>query len=125
MFYTRFNVAPSLNKDKVYDRRDNVDRMSYVDNTRLIERFILEGQNLSAVRAKALRSGLYGEAEAMSDVNDPIIPVYEMDPAIMKPIIDEAKAGLTSRVADKDNDVNDDKLSSNSEVTDRSPATGE
>lgn len=121
MFHTRFNVADSLNKNKVYDRHDNVDRLSYVDNTQLIERFIYEGQNLSSVRAKALRSGLYSGEDAFSDVSDPYIPVYDVDPAIMQPIIDESKKALRSRAASVDNDVNDDKTSSSSDLSERSP----
>lgn len=121
MFHTRFNVADCLNKNKVYDRHDNVDRLSYVDNTQLIERFIYEGQNLSSVRAKALRSGLYSGSDALGDVSDPYIPVYDMDPAIMQPIIDESKKALRSRAATVDNDVNDDKTSSSSDLSERSP----
>lgn len=121
MFHTRFNVAESKNKNKVYDRHDNVDRLSYVDNTRLIERFIYEGQSLSAVRAKALRSGLYSEEDALnSNVNEPIIPVYTSDPAIMSSVIEESRKSLKSRVTVNDNDVNDDKIASNSDFTERS-----
>lgn len=120
MFHTRFNLADMINKDKVYDRVDNVDRLSYVDNTRLIERFIYEGQNLMAVRAKALRSGMYSDSEALSENYDVIIPVYSQDPAIVQPIIEDSKAALKSRVASKNNDVNDDKSSSNSDLAERS-----
>lgn len=120
-FYTRFNVADNINKDKIYDRHDNVDRLSYVDNTRLIQRFIYEGQNLMAVRAKALASGMYSSDEVRDGVDDPFIPVYEQDPAIMHPIIEESNSVLKSRVASKNNDVNDDKSSSNSDFIERSP----
>lgn len=119
-FYTRFNVAESLNRDKIYDRHDNVDRVSYVDNTRLIQRFILEGQNLNAVRAKALNSGMYMDSEVFSDNNDDlIIPVYKQDPAIMDPIIDKAKSSLKSRVASRDNESTNDDARSNSDLTER------
>lgn len=120
MFHTRFNVAESLNKNKVYDRHDNVDRLSYVDNTQLIERFIYEGQNLSAVRAKALRSGLYSDVEALGEVNDPVIPVYASDPAIMQSYIEESQAALKSRVTVKNNDIKNDNLASNSDLPERS-----
>lgn len=119
MFYTRFNVAPMLNEHKVYDRHDNVDRVSYVDNTRLIQRFIFEGQNLNAVRAKALNSGLYIDFEAFADNNgDVIVPVYKTDPAIMNPIIDKAKDALKSRVAKRDDGFNNDAIG-NSDLTER------
>lgn len=119
-FYTRFDVAESLNKDKVYDRNDNVDRVSYVDNTRLIQRFILEGQNLNAVRAKALNSGMYSDDEAFGDNrSDVIIPVYDTDPAILNPVIEDAKASLKSRVATRNNESSNDDASSNSDLTER------
>lgn len=94
--YTRFDVAENINKNKVFDRHDNVDRLSYVDNTRLIQRFIYEGQNLMAVRAKALASGMYSSDEVNGDIDDPIVPVFAQDPAIMKPIIEESNAVLKS-----------------------------
>lgn len=120
MFYTRFNVASNKNKDKVYNRHDNVDRVSYVDNTRLIQRFILEGQNLNAVRARALNSGLYADSEAFDDNNeDVIIPVYKTDPALMDPIIADAESSLKSRVASRTNDDSNDDGTSNSDLTER------
>lgn len=119
-FYTRFDVCDNINKNKVYDRHDNVDRVSYVDNTRLIQRFILEGQNLNSVRAKALNSGLYTDADAYADNNDDvIIPVYKQDPAIMDPIIESAKSSLKSRVASRDNESSNDDALSNSDLTER------
>lgn len=120
MFYTRFNVAPRLNEHKVYDRHDNVDRVSYVDNTRLIQRFIFEGQNLNAVRAKALHSGLYTDQQSLEDNSeDLILPVYKTDPAIMDPIIQNAKSSLKSRVASRDNETLNDDARSNSDLTER------
>lgn len=119
-FYTRFHVAESLNKDKVYDRHDNVDRVSYVDNTRLIQRFILEGQNLNAVRAKALNSGMYSDNDAFADNSeDIVVPVYKVDPAILDPMIDNAKTVLKSRVADKRDDKSNDNANGNSDLTER------
>lgn len=119
-FYTRFNVAESLNKDKVYDRHDNVDRVSYVDSTRLIQRFILEGQNLNAVRARALNSGMYSDAEAFGDNNDDVVvPVYAQDPALTAPVIEKAKSTLKSRVASRDDKSSNDDARSNSDLTER------
>lgn len=118
-FYTRFDVAESLNKNKVYDRHDNVDRVSYVDNTRLIQRFILEGQNLNAVRAKALNSGMYSDQEAFADNDDVVVPVYKTDPAIMDPVIENAKKSLKSRVAIRNDESSNDDTSSNSDLTER------
>lgn len=124
-FHTVYNLAENKNKDKVYDRSDNVDRVSYVDSTRLIERFILEGHNLNEVRAKALNAGMYKDADdALSNDDGLILPVYETDPAILQPIIDSAKADLTSRVSKKRDEIKNDAISADSEVTDRSPDAG-
>lgn len=108
-FYTRFDVAEMKNKDKVYDVHDNVDRISYVDSTRLVERFILEGHNLNEIRAKALRSGLYsGDMTEIENDNSVVVPVYATDPAILDPVIEHAKKTLASSVAGKqNNDLND------------------
>lgn len=119
-FYTRFDVADNINKDKVYDRHDNVDRVSYVDNTRLIQRFILEGQNLNAVRAKALNSGMYTDSAAFTDNSeDVIVPVYKQDPAIIDPVIEQAKNSLKSRVAKRNDESSNDDTRSNSDLTER------
>lgn len=100
-FYTRFESAPCLNAKKKYDTHDNVDRVSYVDSTRLVQRFILEGHNLNAVRAKALRSGLYSGDMNEIDADDSIpIPVYKMDPAQASPIIDELRSRMEKKNAD-------------------------
>lgn len=115
-FYTAFDVAPSINKDKVYDRHDNVNRVSYVDSTQLVRRFILEGKNLNAARAAALRSGMYSGDE-LDNIDDPIIPVYEQDPAISKPIIDAAKNTLKSRVAEAERKRSESVASSKSDLT--------
>lgn len=113
-FYCRFDVAPSLNKDKIYDTHDNVDRVSYVDSTRLVERFILEGHNLNEVRAKSLRSGMYSGDLREIDADDSIpIPVYGMDPAVASPIIDELKSRMENNKADNaTTNSNDDANSS-------------
>lgn len=121
MFHTRFNVAEVKNKYKVYDRHDNVDRVSYVDNTKLIQRLIYEGQNLAAYRAQALRTGLYSDQDAFAGVDDPIIPVYEQDPAIMQPIVEASKAALKSRVAKANDESSNDDALSNSDLAKRSP----
>lgn len=120
-FHTVFNVADSLNKDKVYDRHDNVDRVSYVDSTRLIERFIMEGHNLNEVRARALNSGLYKDYEDALDSSDPItLPVYETDPAILQPIIDSAQKSLKSRAANSYDAIKRDDGVVGSDLSDRS-----
>lgn len=109
MFYTRFNTAACLNKDKKYDTHDNVDRVSYVDSTRLVERFILEGHNLNEVRAKALRSGLYsGDMNEIEHDDSVPIPVYKQDPAIIDPIVDELRARMDKRKAENATTINDD-----------------
>lgn len=115
-FHTRFDIAETKNKDKVYDVHDNVDRISYVDSTRLVERFILEGHNLNEVRAKALRSGLYsGDMTEIENDNSVVVPVYATDPAILDPVIEHAKKTLASSVAGKqNNDLNDNSAKATS-----------
>lgn len=119
-FYTRFDVAPSINRNKIYDRHDNVDRVSFVDNTRLIQRFILEGENLNRVRARALNSGLYSDVDAFNDNNEvPVIPVYKQDPTIIDPIIADAKNSLKSRAAKRDDESSNDDVIGSSDLTER------
>lgn len=120
-FYCRFDVAPSLNKDKVYDIHDNVDRVSYVDSTRLVERFILEGHNLNEVRAKALRSGLYsGDLSEIQNDDSIPIPVYDMDPAVASPIIDELKSRMSKKKAENATTISNDDANSSASL----PKTG-
>ena len=114
-FHTRFDVAETKNKDNVYDVHDNVDRISYVDSTRLVERFILEGHNLNEIRAKALRSGLYsGDMSEIENNDTPIIPVYKTDPALLDPVIESAKIRLASSVAEKQKSASADAPSATS-----------
>lgn len=124
-FYTVFDVAPIKNKDKVYDRHDNVDRTSYVDSTRLIERFIYEGNNLNAVRARALNSGMYSDyKDALSSEDGFVAPVYETDPAIMQPIIERAADELKSRAAKKNDVIKHDDNNGSSDLTEPSKDFG-
>lgn len=125
-FHTRFDVARTLNADKQYDTHDNVDRVSYVDSTRLVERFILEGHNLNAVRAKALRSGLYsGDLKEIFDEDSGLaMPVYAQDPAISDAIIREQNSLRQSRAAYNNDDSNDDKSAAPT-VTESSPDNSE
>lgn len=117
-FHTRFNVAPCKNKDKVYDVHDNVDRVSYMDNTKLIQRFIYEGHNLAEVRAKALRSGMYsGDLKEIADESGIVTPVYALDPAIAQPIIESAKATLESRVSEAKEKRSESVATENSDST--------
>lgn len=99
LIHTRFNVAESKNKDKVYDRHDNVDRLSYVNSTLMVQRLINEGKNLNAYRAQALRSGSYtGDMKEIVDDNGIPTPVYQMDPVVSMPIIEHAQATLEASI---------------------------
>lgn len=107
-FHTMYDPAEIKNKNKVYDTHDNVDRVSYVDSTRLVERFIAEGQSLNIARAKALRSGLYsGDMNEIINDDSPVIPVYKTDPAVLQPVIDDAIARQKARHASVATDAND------------------
>lgn len=98
-FYSHFDVARCKNADKIYDRHDNVNRVSYVNSTLLIKRFINEGKSLQAARAAALRSGMYsGDMNEILNDDGIVLPVYDEDPAAMQPIIESAKATLDSRI---------------------------
>lgn len=94
VFRTRFNPAPNRNVNKVYDRHDLVDRVSYVDSSLLIQRFIREGESLQRARARALGSGFYSHADVFSEKvdGDLCMPVYPLDPAEVEPIVESAKA---------------------------------
>lgn len=99
--YTGFNPAPCKNRDKVYDRRDKVDRLSYVDSTLMVKRFIAEGKSLQQARAMALRSGQYsGDLKEIAEDKGFAVPVYSMDPALAKPLYDDMVSQLTSSVAE-------------------------
>ena len=101
-FHTAYDPAEIKNKHKVYDTHDNVDRISYVDSTRLIERFIAEGHDLNMARAKALRSGLYsGDMREIANDDGIIVPVYDTDPALLGPVIESAKSRLAANVASR------------------------
>lgn len=121
-FNTRFNVADCKNKNKVYDRHDNVDRLSYVDNTLMIKRFVQEGKSLAMARAKALRSGQFLNAKDAYQNDEGIaVPVYEMDPAVSKPIIDQMTNKLnTASVDNAKTTINDDNAKSTDAVNDSS-----
>jgi len=93
MIFTRFHRADRINKNKQYDPHGKVDRLSYVDNTALVKRFVMEGRNLAMARAKALRSGMYsGDLKEIDQDNGIPIPVYQMDPTVAQPIINSALA---------------------------------
>lgn len=121
-FNTRFNVAECKNKNKVYDRHDNVDRLSYVDNTLMIKRFVQEGKSLAMARAKALRSGQFlNSKDAFQNEEGIAVPVYEMDPAVSKPIIDQMTNKLkTASVDNAKTTINDDNAKSTEAVNDSS-----
>ena len=120
--YTQYDPAPMKNEKKVYDRHDNVDRLSYVDNTTMIKRFVQEGRSLAMARAKALRSGQYlNQNDALRDDTGIPTPVYGMDPAIADPIIESSMKKIkTASVADAKEDVKDDGAKSTESVNDSS-----
>lgn len=77
-FHTRYNVA--ARRVHIRDTHDMVDRVSFVDQAVLIQRFIREGQSLAEFRARALNRGLYNTNDVLSsDDNFPVMPIYEQD----------------------------------------------
>lgn len=84
-FYTRFDVAEKVVRPLSLE--DNVDRLSYVDNTLMVKRLILEGKNLAIYRASALKAGLYSGDEALKEESGLATPVYEQDPVIVSEIL--------------------------------------
>lgn len=95
MFYTRFTHPKQ--KASLLDQVDNVDRLSYVDSTKLVQRFISEGKNLQLARARALSSGLYSPGENLDTDNDPFLPVYVPDPVDRQQILDNYMAKKRAR----------------------------
>lgn len=107
--HTRFDVADCKNKDKVYDRHDNVDRLSYVDSTALIKRFVNEGKSLQQARAAALKSGMYsGDMEEIDKDSAFVAPVYGVDPTIAQPMIESALSSLNNGAASQQQPVHED-----------------
>lgn len=127
LFHTRFNPAPRKTLGKVYDSHDNVDRLSYVDSTLMINRLINEGRSLNEYRANALRSGQYSGDfnEIVNDVGIPC-PVFQSDPVIAMPIIEEAQEMLKSSVANAADKRSVESSSSNTDLdkTDNSQVAG-
>lgn len=127
LFHTRFNPAPRKTLGKVYDSHDNVDRLSYVDSTLMINRLINEGRSLNEYRANALRSGQYSGdfKEIVNDAGIPC-PVFQSDPVIAMPIIEEAQAQLKSSVANVADKRSVESSSSNTDLdkTDNSQVAG-
>lgn len=123
-FYNRFNPAPCKNRDKVYDRHDEVDRLSYVDNTLMVQRFINEGKSLMAARAQALRSGSFTGSNMKEIENDNSIPipVYGTDPAIAQAIIDQAVSRFEAASVAVDNVTSNDATSTATEAANASSA---
>ena len=110
VIHTQFDPAPLKNERKVYDRHDNVDRLSYVDNTTMIKRFVQEGRSLALARAQALRSGQYlNQNDALKDDSGIPTPVYAIDPAVADPIIESSMEKLkTASVSGANEDVKDE-----------------
>lgn len=98
-FYTKYDRVKQQ-RSKL-DPKDNVDRLSYVDSTRMVQRMILEGQNLNAYRAAAQRAGMYRLQDLETDEKVPAMPVYEEDPVIMQGIQDIYKDELTASTTNR------------------------
>lgn len=122
-FHTKYDLAKRLNENKVYDRHDNVDRLSYVDNALMIKRFVMEGRSLAEARAKALKSGQYsGDLKEIDNDTGVAAPVYAMDPALAAPIIEQVKRMIETSVAERVAKMSNDKpTGSASEVNGSSP----
>lgn len=103
-FYTRFETASKI--ERPLSLKDNVDRLSYVDNTLMVKRLILEGKNLAIYRANALKAGMYSGEDALKEDSGLAVPVYEQDPVIVSDIL----AGIP-----KKSDFDKDDVSSKDE----------
>lgn len=120
-----------LRKEHIRSERDEVDRASYIDSTLQIKRFISEGRNLAEYRARALRNGMYINADSVlkeSSGTEPVVPVYDTDPAILAPVIKASMSELETRRNDRVNEslavvTNGDNAPELAEVT--SPAVAE
>lgn len=103
-FNTRYS-RPAQVRSKM-DQRDNVDRLSYVDSTKMVQRMILEGQNLNTYRAACQRAGMYKLEDLEKDENVPAMPVYQEDPVIMAAVRQsyesELKDSVESRQAEQE-----------------------
>ena len=106
-FYTRFETAAKVVRPLSLE--DNVDRLSYVDNTLMVKRLILEGKNLAVYRASALKSGMYSGDEALQEDSGLAVPVYEQDPVIVSDILkgipkksDSVKDGVSKDASESD-----------------------
>jgi len=120
--YNRFERASRINENKVYDRHDNVDRLSFIDNAQMVKRLVAEGRSLAQFRAQALRSGQYfNYKDALSDDSGIATPVYGVDPVIAKPIVVDAMMKFeTASAGVAKNDVNDESAKPADAVNDSS-----
>jgi len=94
-FYTRYDALKQ--KPSKLDEHDHVDRLSYVDSTKMVQRMIQEGQNLMAFRAAALTRGQYKLEDLKEDETLPAMSVFEEDPVIRDQKLDAYKKELNSR----------------------------
>lgn len=78
-FKTKYNLSKSLWRS--YLSKDNVDRLSYVDNSEMVKRLLLSGENLRNYRAQVRQSALYDTKQVLSDkdVKAPVLPQYPVD----------------------------------------------
>lgn len=94
-FATRYK--PNQKRLSVMDQHDCVDRLSYVDSTKMVQRMIAEGHNLMAYRALALNRGQYSLDDLADDETLPALGVYEEDPAIAGAKLEAYKKELKGR----------------------------
>lgn len=92
-FYTKFDLPKKVIRE--FDSHDNVDRLSYCDNTLMIQRFMEAGKNLKYQASQML----YKTEEDLKNAGDFVAPVYEQDPIVMQQEIDRFQANFDEQLA--------------------------
>lgn len=95
MFHTKYNLPKRVFRK--LSTEDKVDRLSFVDSTVLVKRFISEGKNLAMSRAHAL----YESAEEALTSSDSALPLYREDQVFTDARIDSLESELSSRLKER------------------------
>lgn len=116
-FHTRYRIPKRVLRH--FDEHDNVDRISFIDSTALVQRMISEGKSLDYYRALSLRNGLYDLDDLKADESVPAVPVYQEDPVILSNLDKIYRQEMKRQQRDVDimpNDMKDEKDLCSSDV---------
>lgn len=95
-FYTKYTLPERVLRE--FDGKDNVDRLSYVDTTLAIERFMEAGKILEMNYAN---NGLYHSIDDIEkETSSFMTPVYKDDPLVAKAKFEAFEKELNSVVSD-------------------------